>query len=90
MSDPFQVLGISPGASIADIKKAFRDKAKNCHPDVAGSSSGDTFKRLAAAYQEAQDLQGLYDGIWLAQDDYDFLTKPHCQSSGKGELKAEV
>jgi len=63
MSDPFQVLGISPGASIADIKKAFRDKAKNCHPDVAGSSSGDTFKRLAAAYQEAQDLQGLYDGI---------------------------
>lgn len=34
MIDPYKVLGISPGASQDEIKKAYRKKAKECHPDL--------------------------------------------------------
>lgn len=32
--DPYKVLGISEGASKEEIKKAYRKKAKECHPDL--------------------------------------------------------
>ncbi len=34
INDPYQVLGISPGANTDEIKKAYRKKAKECHPDL--------------------------------------------------------
>lgn len=34
MIDPYRVLGISPGASQDEIKKAYRKKAKEYHPDL--------------------------------------------------------
>ena len=33
MRDPYQVLGVARGASDAEIKKAFRRRAKELHPD---------------------------------------------------------
>lgn len=34
MEDPYKVLGIEEGASKEEIKKAYRKKAKECHPDL--------------------------------------------------------
>ncbi len=39
MRDPYEVLGIAPGASDDDIKAAYRKLAKKYHPDLNGGSA---------------------------------------------------
>ena len=34
MNDPYSVLGITPGANEETIKKAYRQKCKQYHPDL--------------------------------------------------------
>ena len=34
VDDPHKVLGVSPGATQEEIKRAYRQKAKECHPDL--------------------------------------------------------
>jgi len=36
--DPFKILGVSPNATKEEVKKAFRKKAAECHPDRGGSN----------------------------------------------------
>lgn len=42
-------LGVSPTATDAEIRKAFRRKARHCHPDRAGVNATTAFQRLTAA-----------------------------------------
>lgn len=49
----YHVLGIQPGATRAEIKAAFRQKAKTSHPDHGGDP--EEFKRLMAAYRQLVD-----------------------------------
>ena len=35
-SDPYRVLGLTPGASANEIRSAYRRLAKQYHPDAAG------------------------------------------------------
>jgi len=56
----YDLLGIKPGASIAEIKKAFREKAKKLHPDIAGSSHAEAMRKLIAAYEALSDLESRF------------------------------
>lgn len=54
MTDPYSVLGIQPGADEETIKKAYRQKCKQYHPDLHPDdpTSEDRFKEVQAAYSE--------------------------------------
>jgi DnaJ-class molecular chaperone len=59
MRDPYTVLGVSKGASEAEIKKAFRALAKKHHPDTKGgeASSQKKFQEISAAYEIVGDKE---------------------------------
>jgi ferredoxin len=49
--DPYATLGVPAGADEGTIKRAFRAKVKQLHPDVTGASGGEPTLRLVAAYK---------------------------------------
>ncbi len=54
--DPYAVLGVQPGSSSEEIARAYRQKAKEWHPDVRGTE--DALRRMAlinAAYEQIRD-----------------------------------
>ncbi|BDA40703.1 probable chaperone protein DnaJ 2 at N-terminal half [Coccomyxa sp. Obi] len=54
MPVPHHILGVPPNASQEEVKKAFRRKSLECHPDLCPPSqrpeAEKTFKELAEAY----------------------------------------
>lgn len=52
MKNPYEVLGVAPTASAADIQKAYRKLAKKLHPDLnpGDKSAEEKFKEVAGAY----------------------------------------
>ena len=57
MRDPYEVLGVSKGASEAEVKSAFRRLAKKLHPDANKSDpkAATRFAELNAAYEIVGD-----------------------------------
>lgn len=60
MEDYYSVLGVAPTASAAEIKRAYRKKAKLLHPDIAGTGDdGEAeaqFRLLQKAYEVLSDM----------------------------------
>jgi DnaJ domain len=50
--DPYRILGLEPGASMAEVKRAYRQLAKAFHPDSAGPSALPRFLAIHAAYEQ--------------------------------------
>ncbi len=56
--DPYRVLGLVPGASVGEIRSAYRRLAKLNHPDTAGERSLPRFLAIRTAYEELVDGEG--------------------------------
>ncbi len=56
--DYYEVLGVSRDASEAEVKKAFRSRARDVHPDTSDHDNAeDLFKELNEAYETLSDPQ---------------------------------
>ena len=64
----YEILGISPDATDAQVKSAYRKKAKECHPDLAegaGLSAAtiqqakEKFQQIGRAYDTIRELRGM-------------------------------
>lgn len=57
MGDLYEILGISPGATDEEIKRAYRKKAREFHPDANdGSAEAEAkFKEVSFAYEVLRD-----------------------------------
>lgn len=56
MENYYAILGVHSGASLAEIKQAYRKKAKQFHPDTSGQDSPE-FNRITTAYRILADKQ---------------------------------
>ena len=55
MDDPYRVLGLTPGATDEEVKRAYRQRAKQYHPDM---NPGDAY-----AAQKMNEINAAYDQI---------------------------
>jgi tetratricopeptide (TPR) repeat protein len=60
MDNYYSLLGITQTASPGDIKRAFREKAKRVHPDIAGYTAEEEMRRLLTAYEVLSDQNRRY------------------------------
>lgn len=68
MKNYYEILGVQPGSSTSQIKKAFRRKAKAFHPDLSRTAGNEHMMRLLlTAYEVLSDP--------LRRQQYDLLNK---------------
>ena len=61
MNNYYELLGVERDASIGKIKKAFRDRAKRLHPDIAGKTAEREMQKLITAYEALSNEQRRYE-----------------------------
>ena len=85
--DPYQVLGVTRGASDEEIKKAYRNLSRKYHPDANMNNPN-----KAAAEEKFKQVQQAYDQIMKEKEmgsfgDFGFGGYQSRQSSGSSEYE---
>ncbi len=68
MEDCYKILGVRRGATAAEIRRAYRLKAKQLHPDIGGATADEeAFRQLVKAYEILSDVRqrALFDESWF-------------------------
>lgn len=74
--DYYEVMGVARGATQAEIKRAYRQRARKFHPDVSKEPDAEArFKELGEAYEVLKDPEkrAAYDNLganWKAGQDF--------------------
>ena len=58
IAEHFKTLGLTPGASAEEVKKAYRELARKYHPDMVSGMS-DEFKKMAE--EKFKSIQSAYE-----------------------------
>ena len=94
MYDPYQVLGVSRGASDEEIKKAYRNLSRKYHPDANVNNPNkaqaeELFKQVQQAYDQIMKEKelGASGGFYGGYGDYGFGGYQSRQSSGNSEYE---
>ncbi len=77
VNDPYQVLGVSKGATKEEIKKAYRKKAKEYHPDLHPNDP--------SASQKMNEINEAYDMLTNPQKYEAWRAQQQRQSYGQGQ-----
>ncbi|GHV82168.1 molecular chaperone DnaJ [Spirochaetia bacterium] len=83
MQDYYSLLGVAPNAAPQDIKRAFREKAKQLHPDIAGTvtpegiDAAEAMRKLLLAYEALSNEERRYEydrayGRFVRGDSFDY------------------
>jgi curved DNA-binding protein CbpA len=66
MTNYYELLEVRQGATSAEIKKAYRERAKRLHPDIAGLAGADEMRKLISAYEvlSSPERRFEYDKIY--------------------------
>jgi curved DNA-binding protein CbpA len=86
VDSPFDVLGIDPDADEEEIDRAYRQRAKETHPDQGGSARA--FQRVRAAYEAIES--GSLDEPDLDVDEVDEVNEEERTDSRVEYLNYEV
>ena len=71
-ADPYAIIGVKRGADIAEIKRAYRARARELHPDTRSAENGtedgaegsaERFSALVGAYQHLARLDSTGRGL---------------------------
>ena len=76
----YRTLGVASGASAAEVKRAFRARAKEAHPDAGGAGDGAVFGALSEAYHVLGDSR--------RRADYDSLCRSLARAAPPGPAAA--
>lgn len=89
MTDPYEVLGISPSASNDEVKKAYRELSRKYHPDSyvdnpLSDLAEEKFKEVQDAYKQIMDRrENGYGGGYSSSQDYSGNSQNYQQGYGQ-------